>query len=67
MEDCHWTRGEKRGDPGGDKLLKQGTIIIKWTHVKGHSDNKGNIEADKLVVKGSNLGWTVPPSGHCAY
>lgn len=49
-----------------DKLLKQGTITIKWTHVKGHSDDKGNIAADKLAVKGANLGWSVPPSGHCA-
>jgi len=50
-----------------DKLLKQGTISIKWTHVKGHSDDKGNIAADKLAVQGANMGWTVPPSGHCAY
>jgi len=40
-----------------DKLLKQGTISVKWTHVKGHSDNKGNIEADKLAVKGANLAY----------
>ena len=50
-----------------DKLLEQGTINIKWTHVKGHSDDKGNIAADKLAVMGANLGWTVPQSGHCAY
>ena len=50
-----------------DKLLKQGNVTIKWTHVKGCSDDKGHIEADKLAAKGANLGWTVPPSGHCTY
>jgi len=37
-----------------DKLLQQGKIEVKWTHVKGHSDNVGNIEADKLAVRGAN-------------
>jgi len=50
-----------------DKLLQERKVTIKWTHVKGHSDNKGNIEADKLAVKGANLGWTAAPSGHCKY
>jgi len=39
-----------------DKLLMPGTIQVKWNHVKGHSTNKGNNEADRLAVKGANLG-----------
>jgi len=39
-----------------DKLLEQGTIDIKWTHVKGYYDNMGNIAADKLAVKGASFG-----------
>jgi len=38
-----------------DKLLMPGRINVKWNHVKGHSDNKGNNEADRLAVKGANL------------
>jgi len=38
-----------------DKLLQTGTIAVKWKHVKGHSDIKGNIEADKLAVKGATM------------
>lgn len=37
-----------------DKLLQRGSIQVKWNHVKGHSDNKGNIEADRLAVEGAN-------------
>lgn len=39
-----------------DKLLMTGTITVKWNHVKGHSDSIGNNEADRLAVKGANLG-----------
>merc|ERR1719427_708509 len=38
-----------------DNLLKKGTITVKWNHVKGHSDIKGNNEADRLAVKGANM------------
>jgi len=38
-----------------DKLLQEGNITVKWNHVKGHSGIKGNVEADKLAVKGANM------------
>jgi len=41
-----------------DKLLSSGTITVKWNHVKGHTDIKGNIEAHRLAVKGASL---LPP------
>ena len=28
---------------------------VKWTYVKGHSDNYGNNQADKLAVAGANM------------
>eukprot|EP00092_Neocalanus_flemingeri_P023636 GFUD01025637.1.p1 GENE.GFUD01025637.1~~GFUD01025637.1.p1 ORF type:complete len:264 (+),score=94.85 GFUD01025637.1:60-851(+) len=38
-----------------DKLLQQRKVQVKWVHVKGHSDNKGNNEADRLAVRGANM------------
>ena len=28
---------------------------VKWTYVKGHSDNYGNNQADELAVAGANM------------
>ena len=32
-----------------------GRLNVKWTHVKGHADNYGNNQADKLAVSGANM------------
>ena len=38
-----------------DSLVGSGSVEVKWTHVKGHSDNYGNNQADKLAVAGANM------------
>ena len=30
-------------------------LEIRWSHVKGHSGNRGNDEADRLAVEGANM------------
>ena len=38
-----------------DRLVASGKVDIKWAYVKGHSDNYGNNQADKLAVAGSKM------------
>jgi len=38
-----------------DKLLQGGRVEVKWNHVKGHSNVRGNNEADRLAVKGASM------------
>ena len=38
-----------------DKVVGGGSLDVKWTYVKGHSDNYGNNQADRLAVAGANM------------
>lgn len=38
------------------KMLKEHKCRVRITHVKGHADDTGNIEADKLANRGATLG-----------
>ena len=36
-----------------DKMLQSGKLEVQWNYVKGHANNRGNNEADKLAVAGA--------------
>jgi len=38
-----------------DSLLSGGRTQVEWHHVKGHSNVRGNVEADRLAVKGAAM------------